>query len=215
MNEKKIFDFNLRYFLILVPLLYTALDFIMNFFVLNYTSYINTISDQINSEVAEAITNRLLVFQRLEYLFVPLAVCIKLLSVGLAVYIGIQLSNFSISFNEVLKIIILAEFVLFTGEVIRVLYFLHNGFQGFDQLKEFYPLSIGNFVNLNQFSKEFRYSFKFLNFFQLLYIFLLINLITIKLKSSFYQSAKLVLSTYGLLLVMWNILIIFLQLRFS
>lgn len=68
MNEKKIFDFNLRYFLILVPLLYTALDFIMNFFVLNYTSYINTISDQINSEVAEAITNRLLVFQRLEYL---------------------------------------------------------------------------------------------------------------------------------------------------
>jgi hypothetical protein len=213
---KDSFSFDKRlFFLVQCSLLVITSFFTKEMFLTNEFYYEN-FSEQISfNEI-----NRAIGFQNkwgwLGYLLVPIFYALKFSITASMLFIGVFFLELKYSFKRLFQIAMIAEAIFLIPLVLKIAWFafFQTDFT-LEDFTSFYPLSLQNIFIGNPVEPWFLYPLQVVNVFELGYWFVLAAGISMAFKEDFYNSFSLVVKSYGLGLLLWVTLMIFLTLNFS
>jgi hypothetical protein len=152
----------------------------------------------------------------LSYVFLPIFLLIKILFVVICFSIGGLFLNIESSFKKFFTIVTKAEFVFLIPGVIKLFWF--SFFQTnytLQDLQFFSPLSAISFFNPTELDPWLAYPLQLLNVFEVVYWLLLAYQLKPVLNETFPSSLGFVGRTYGVGLIVWVILVMFLIVSIS
>lgn len=159
----------------------------------------------------------------LELFFLPILFLIKITLISSALYIGTFFySKVKVTFKQLFNAVVKAEFVFLLIPVIKIIwfYFFQTNYT-LEDLQYFYPLSALNIVGYKGLEAWFIYPLQVLNLFELTYWLLLAYFIG-KLAFSEKDKGKpmdlgfkIVMSSYGVVLLLWVVVVMFFTLNYS
>ena len=154
-------------------------------------------------------------YKFLSYLITPIFLIIKICILSAILFIYFFLSNEKIQYSDCMKIILIGEFVLIIAMIVRICCLIEMEPTDFDTLQYFTPLSIVQLINLKKLPKYLFYPMQLLNLFEVAYWLMLAYGIRAFTNWKFSKSLKSVAFSYGLTLLIWTVIIIFIQVQFS
>lgn len=157
----------------------------------------------------------------LSYLFMPIFLFLKIISIAGVLFIGVffldrKANAEPLSFWQLFHTVTIAEFIFLLVPIGKLIYFLfiQTNFT-FEELQTFYPLSMINIIGTKGLEKWLLYPLQILNIFELFYLAVLSYSLGKLLAIKAEKALHLILSTYGIGLVIWVVLIMFLTLNYS
>ncbi len=209
------YGWKLFYLFLAISVVYLLVLYLTNTLILTDEVYVRLWSDQLSSGRLEKMLE---VNKRMEwviYVLTPVLLFLKFLLITLAIQAGLFIYNIELPFKKVFNIVLFAEIVPLLATVIQFGYFLWKGVDSFDQINSFSPLSLFSFLHLKDVPSYLEYPLQVVNLFELGYWLLLAIGLKIFLKGSFGKAFKLVASSYGVGLLLWVVLIVFIQIQTS
>ncbi|WP_345212717.1 hypothetical protein [Mucilaginibacter gynuensis] len=142
------------------------------------------------------------------YVFTALYLILKFLVISIVLKTGFYLFRCSASFKTVFRATVLAEFIFLIPAMIKI-YWYPKAFPdgGMNEWAHFYPLSAMSLLNYR--GTIWVYPLQSLNFFEVLYWFLLAYILSHNTSVSFDKTIKVVLSSYLPALIIWGVVIVF------
>jgi hypothetical protein len=176
----------------------------------------NSLSDQLTQE-------QLLEYLRLRkdlewvgYIVMPIILFIKISLIAAIIDVGCFFFEKEIKYKKLFNIVVKAEFI-FLGVILLktgwFLFFMPN--YTLEDLQYFYPLSLINLIDYREYKTWFIYPLQIVNLFEIVYWFLLANLLGKSLKLSTEKSLTIIASSYGIGLLIWIIAVMFFTLNMS
>lgn len=142
----------------------------------------------------------------IQYLSVPIFLLWKFTWTTLTLWIGCFMFGYRLHFNQLWKMVMLAEMVFFLPEIAKILYYtIFYSDPNYQDYVAFYPFSIINLVDYQEIATRYHYPLKALNIFEVLYWPVLIIGIYFIGGKKLKNSAYIVLSTYVLFFFIWLI----------
>lgn len=213
---KNISRTEIRYYFLLIVLLYVLVSVLTNEYLITADQYYRTFGEKLSTYQIDNIFDLREKWKWLGYLLIPIIISIKVLFVATALKIGAFFSDIHIRFNKFMHAAVLAETVFVIAMIIKTIWlFIHGNNTDLIYIQYFYPLSAINLVNYKEIAPWSVYAIQVLNLFELLYWFILVFIIKSLIERNFWKSFEFVVSTYGLGLFIWVIFIVFLSLNFS
>lgn len=200
---------------LLFSLPYLLLFYYMNTFVATDTVYYNSFSERLSIDRIKEIISRQKDYLWISYLFIPIMLYIKVLLTSGCLYMRLFLSQSELSFKEIMKLVFACETVFVVNGIIRIIVLSFIFKPGtLKELQAFAPLSLLSVLNIEKIPLYLFYPLQVLNLFELGYwIFLsmgLANMFRISVGKAF----SYVLSSYIVALVVWVLIVMFIQLQF-
>jgi hypothetical protein len=150
------------------------------------------------------------------YFLLPIFISLKILLIGFCLYIRLFISDQLVRGKVLLKALFMAEFVFIIGGFIRVISFeFFFRPETVEDLQKFAPLSLYNLLSKNSIPSYLTYPLQLVNLFEFGYIAVLSYLLSKQIESNFNRSLGYVLSGYGVGLLLWCVIVVFLQLQLS
>lgn len=177
-----------------------------------YDSLINQLSYERISE----LLNQGKKWKWLSYLFLPALLFLKILFVVICFSIGGLFIKIDIGFKKFFSIVTTAEFIFLIPGIIKLLWF--SFFQTnytLQDLQFFFPLSVLSLFSPSELDPWLVYPIQLLNLFEVLYWVVLANQLKPVVNEDFSGSLGFVGRTYGVGLVIWVILVMFLTVSIS
>ncbi len=165
-----------------------------------------------SEEFVEKIIKQKQEYGWVSYLLTPVFYSIKFLLIVATLNIGVLLLNIKVRFGQLWRTVLLAELITVFFGVITILLLMYNNFQNMDEIREFDPFSISYYVNTTNIPQFLTYPFSLLNLAEFAYWLLLARLMMPLLDKKYFQSLGFVVQTYGVGLLLWVTLIVFLSL---
>jgi hypothetical protein len=209
------YGWKLFYLFLGISVVYLLVLYLTNTLILTDEVYVKLWSDQLSSGRLEKMLE---VNKRMEwviYVLTPVLLFLKFLLITLAIQAGLFIYNIELPFKKVFNVVLFAEIVPLFATVMQFVYFLWKGVDSFDQINSFSPLSLFSFLRLKDIPSYLEYPLQVVNLFELGYWLLLAIGLKIFLKDSFGKAFKLVASSYGVGLLLWVVLIVFIQIQTS
>ena len=204
-----------HYFALLV-LIYVLLGIITSDYIITEAHYYRTFSEQLSTGTIQNMLSIREKWSWIGYIFTPFMIALKLALVAMVLKIGAVLSNIKLSYKEFFKAATLAETVFVLAMLVKTGWLYFNASDAdLQYIQYFYPLSAINLVDYHAIAPWSIYAIQILNVFELLYWFVLAFLLYPLLNKSYGQAFEFVMSTYGLGLLFWVVLVVFLSLNFS
>ena len=144
------------------------------------------------------------------YLFFLLFLVLKISIVASILWLILYLKRINFKFRDIFEITIYAQFS-FIGRsylLLMIVLFEGNEFR-YEQLEGFSPLSILSLFDAKAISSHLIYPFQILNLFEVAYWFLLAYFLSKRINKGFNDSLGIVLSSYGIGLLLWILTIAF------
>jgi hypothetical protein len=214
-RENSVFSFKGSTLFIVLSFFYVIVTYLINKYVLDdnylYHSFSGHLSTTQISSVID-IRNR---FEWIIYASLPLLLVIKIVLVSACVYAGAVFGGYKIRYADIFKIIMLADLVLVLALVVKLFYFLLAGAGDADTVKTFYPLSVMQLLDSKTIPNYLVYPLQLINVFEIGYCLVIALGLRAFLRSTLWSSLKLVASTYGVALLVWSLLTVFLLLQHS
>ncbi len=145
------------------------------------------------------------------YVLIPIIYLIKIFFVGCCLAVGVLLANLKVPFRSLLYIAVVSELVFLIAPVIKIFWFgVFFTDYTLQDLQNFSPLSVLSLVGADSIEPFLVYPLSLLNLFELLYWILLALGLASLTKESFKKMFGLVTSSYGLGLLLWVLVVVFL-----
>ena len=191
------FDFNGAGMFFVICLTYIALLFVKRIFIIDSIAAFEVLNERGDIWVFDILYG-------IQYLSVPLFLAWKWTWTTLTLWIGSFMFGYRLHFNQLWKMVMLAEIFFFLPEIVKVLWFtLVYTDPDYNDYMAFYPFSLINLVDYTQIDPKWHYPLKSINLFEILYWPVLVLGIYFlsgkKLKISFY----IVASTYIIFFIIW------------
>lgn len=213
--NKELYNFKFWHLLLLIILLYAGTTYVTNTFMFTNSFYYTTLSDKL---AIDRITELIFLqhkYQLWGYLFSPILLLLKLWIIAGVVFIGLYLFNQEVSYKNCLKIVVIAELVSVVAMLVRVAWLLIYKPANVADMQYFSPLSITQLFNANTLPKYLFYPIQLFNVFEVAYWLVLAYGIMAFTNFKFGKSLKTVASSYGVALLIWCVIIVFIQLQLS
>jgi len=140
----------------------------------------------------------------LQYLTIPFIYAWKFSVLGLVIWIGCFLFGYRVTFSQCWGIVIIAEFVFLIPELLKIIWFLFiQSDPNFYDIQSFYPFSLMNFIDYRELPDDYKYPFKALNLFEIVYWYVLALGIKHYGKRGMKPAWTIVLSFYVPLFLLW------------
>lgn len=195
------------------------------FLVLNYLSKIILNLDEILvSSLSERMSTKqlsnYLIFknkwQWLSNLILPIILILKITIIASILDIGCFFFSKKIKYKNLFKIVIKAEFIFLLVIIFKTVYFyFFKESYTLEELQSFYPLSALNIVGFQNLETWFIYPFQVLNLFEVAYWFILAYLLGKEINDTTEKGFSIVASSYGVSLLIWVVIVMFLTLNIS
>ena len=188
---------------------------ILNKIIISGNVYFNTYADRLGPGRISELINIRSKLEWIGYLLIPLLLLVKLFLITLSIEIGVILKEYKLSIKQIFHVVLIAESVFIIAQVIRNISLLILDFNTLNDIYNFYPLSILNLVNADSVNTWLIYPLKLANVFTITYFFVLAHGLSFILKKKPVKMLSFSISTYGLCLLIWVMLIMFLNVYFS
>jgi len=140
----------------------------------------------------------------------------KVLFATLCIFIGIVLSDIELSFKDLFRSILLAEFIFIIAQAMYLInLYVHRVELTFDTTANYFPLSMLSFYSVESVVPWLHYPLQTLNLFEVAYILCISWLLSKQWKPDYVESLNIVIPSYGLGLLVWMVLVVFLTLQVS
>lgn len=190
-------NFDKRIFFILLSLLFILVRFVINDIILE------TIPghEELSKDGSLTFFH---IFNGLNYIWTPFSILWKVTVICFFIWTGSFGLGFKISYLDLWKFVLVAEAIFLLPELITMLVFLNAG-QGiqFEQIKQYFPLSLAALVDLSIISSKYHYPLKSLNLFEVFYALFLVLGVHTYSKRNLKESALIVIVGYLLPFLSW------------
>lgn len=197
-------------------LAYVALSWLTNRTFLTEDVYYNTFSEQLSLQQIETFFTLQNRYAFLGYALIFPSLLLKITYTTVWLAIAAVLADWDFSFGAMFKAALVAELVFLVGAVIHFVWcLLFLDVVVLTDLAGFYPLSLLNFFDLAELEPWLIYPLRTLNLFEVAYCVVLIHLLRNRLQRRFKATAGLVFGAYGVGLLIWVLLAMFVSLLLS
>ncbi|MVM40922.1 hypothetical protein GO730_29890 [Spirosoma sp. HMF3257] len=201
---------------VLLCIVAALLSWSFQYLLISDTLYYNAFANQLSYERIKNMIDEGHHWIWLGNIFIPIIYGIKLtfitICLGLGYFFAKSRFNFSIFFN----LAIFSELIFLLPILIKLLWFLFiKTDYDLNDLTLFYPLSLLNLVDAQTIPRYWLAPLQMLNLFEIAYWFLLAYGVADATGLSFKRSFGLVMSSYGVGLVLWVVLVMFLTITYS
>lgn len=200
----------------LICLIYILVSYTWRELILTEQIYYNTYGEQVALDRIERFVNMQQRLAWIGYLLLPVIMAVKISLIAICLNIGTLSSEYRISFRQLFRAAVMAEGVFVIAAVVRtvwVIYFMDV--QTLQDAQMFYPLSLLNVLDPENLEPWLLYPIQILNGFEILYWFVMAKFMQPVLNKSYRGSLGFVLSTYGVGIIVWIVLVTFLSINFS
>ncbi len=178
--------------------------------------YFNALQTQLSYERIEELISEGKKWGWLGYALVPVVFLIKFSLVSLCLGLGYYLTDNRFTFRPFFGAAIQAELVFLLPILLKMLWFLFvKTDYGLNDLSQFYPLSAANLFTVSALKPYLLFPLQTLNLFEVAYWLLLAYGITQETDLKFGRALGLVASSYGVGLLLWVVLVMFLLVSYS
>lgn len=191
------FSFNTAGMFLIICLTYITLLFVKRIFIIDSIAAFEVLNERGDIWVFDIIYN-------IQYLSVPIFLAWKWTWTSLILWIGCFMFGYRIHFNQLWKMVMLAEILFFLPELFKVAWFsLFYTDPDYNDYLAFYPFSIINFFDYTQIAPKFLYPLKALNLFEVIYWPIMVIGIYFISGKKLKISAYIVFSSYVLFFFVW------------
>jgi hypothetical protein len=191
------FDFNVAGMFIVVCLVYMALLFVKRIFIIDSIAAFEVLNERGEIWVFDILYG-------IQYLSVPIFLAWKFSWTTLCLWIGCFMFGYRLHFNQLWKMVLLAEVFFFLPELFKILYYtLFYSDPNYHDYVAFYPFSLINFVDYTTIAPKYHYPLKSLNVFEILYWPILMAGVYLLSGKKWKISIYIVLSTYAFFYLIW------------
>lgn len=173
----------------------------------------NTYSGQLSADMITRMLKMQRQFWWVNYALIPVLLSIKLLLSSSCVWIGIIFSGNNKKHKEVWRVFLLSEFIFILQMFIRIVLLFFMDIQTMEDINNFQPFSLFSLLDVNNLPSYLRYPTALINIFEVTYWFVLAHLLGSLMNGSFRVRLGFVFKTYGIGLLIWVSLMIFLTLN--
>lgn len=210
------FNFDKRLFFFILCLAIFGNNYFMREFIVTKDVFYRSFGEQVAIERIDRYLDMREKIKWIVFGFIPIILLIKMSLVSLCINVGTEAMDYQIGFKKIFKVVLIAESVFVFATLLRTfLLYAYVDVSVMDDVQHFYPLSLANAFNLNNFPTWLSYPFLTANLFELIYIFVLSYGFSQVLQNKFSESFKLVALSYGIGLLIWTVFIVFLSINFS
>jgi hypothetical protein len=152
----------------------------------------------------------------INYIAIPIMYLIKFSIITLWVLSGSILFGYKNSFQEIFRVVIIAEFFWLVPSFIMLIWFgcIDTGYT-LQDIQYFKPLSLLNFFNVSEIESWLIFPLQSLNLFEVVYMFVLAIGIKRILKKDYLEALNFTIPVYGTALMTWIVFITFLNINLS
>jgi hypothetical protein len=211
-STSNFFHFKRWEFYLIFAVVNTAIIYITNTYITNANFYYSAFSDQFSSERIDQIMAVNHKYLWLTYIVAPVMIFIKINLIAGLIYIGIFIFNFKISYQNCVKIVLLAEIATILKMLTSTAYLYFNPPLTLKDTS-FSPLALTQVINVKHFPDYVLYPLQLFNLFEVAYWVLLIIGIAHFTKSGAKKSFLFIASTYGIGLFIWILIVMFIQVQ--
>lgn len=183
---------------------------------LSDTLYFNSLSNQLSYEKIQKIINYNKDWNWITYIIIPILCLLKLSLITTCLGLGFFFTSNRFDFKVFFNIAVFAELIFLLPILIKLLWFLFvQTDYDLNDLTLFYPLSALNLVDTTDLPRYWLTPLQTLNLFEVTYWFLLAHGVADATGFSVKRSFGLVMSSYGVGLLLWVVLVMFLTITYS
>jgi hypothetical protein len=140
----------------------------------------------------------------------------KVLFAAFCIFIGVVLSDVEFSFKDLFRSVIIAEFVFIIGQATYLVnLYINRAELTFDIMANYFPVSMLSFYGVENVITWLHYPLQTLNLFEVAYMLCISWLLSKQWKPDFIESLNIVIPSYGIGLLIWMVLVVFLTLQVS
>jgi hypothetical protein len=177
--------------------------------------YFNTYSDQLGHDRIETLIHYRKRLEWIGYILVPAGLAAKLFLITLSIQIGLLFINYRIRFRLVFHVVLVSESVFIIAHILRIIILYLMDLNTLEDINNFYPLSAASILDIESVSGLFIYPLKIANLFTFIYFFVLTYGLSVVLKRKTARMLLFTLSTFGVCLGLWIMLIMYINIYFS
>lgn len=194
---ESLLDFDKRIFFLILSALYVLVRYITNDLILEAIPG----NEKIEEEGGFLIFH---VFNSLGYLWTPFSILWRVTMTAMLIWMGSFAFGYKAPFVALWKFALVADIIFLMPELIKMLLFIISTDDiGYQDIKEFFPLSIYSQIDTAAVATKFHYPLKVANVFEILYAIVLVFGYHSVSRKDLATSTKVVLTSYGLGLVLW------------
>ena len=215
-----LFKNNYLHFILLI-LVTLLLTYEYNYFIQTDSVFVQNFSDKYTQEAINHILDWRHAWSWIGYVFIPISKYISTTIIALIIslvtwILYLNELNPNIKFSDTWRIVLFAQWSSVTAMVTKIGWFgfIHTNFT-LEELASFYPLSIINFFDIKNLDKLYVYPIQLINIFELVYWIILVVGIKSLLNSTWFKSFKIVFLSYGVTMIVWIIVVMFILLNLS
>ena len=192
------FDFNMVGMFVAISIVYITLLFLKRIFIIDSIAAFEVLNERREIWIFDILYG-------IQYISVPIFLAWKFTWTTLTLWIGCFMFGYRLHFNQLWKLVMLAEIWFFLPEVFKILnYTLLYNDPSYQDYVAFYPFSLINLVDYSMIAPKYHYPLKALNIFELIYWFILVVGIYFLSGKKLKTSAYIVGSTYVLFFLIWQ-----------
>lgn len=178
--------------------------------------YYDSLLEQISYEKIEEFSKESKKWAWLSYVIIPAFYLIKFSLVSTCLYVGAFFLNKRLKFSELFLVAIKAEMVFIFLSLFKIIWFsVFNPNFSYNDYVAFSPMSLIGIVGMESVDKIWHYPLQVFSLFEVIYWFVLAFGVKKLLEKDLAPSFKLVLSSYGLGLLSWIVVIMFITATMS
>lgn len=194
---QSLLDFDKRMFFVILSLLFVLVRYVTNDLILEAIPG----NEKIEEEGGFLIFH---VFNSLGYLWTPFSILWRVTMTAMLIWMGSFAFGYKAPFVALWKFALVADIVFLLPELIKMLFFIVvTADVDYQEIRDFFPLSIFSLVDPTSVAPKYHYPLKIANVFEILYICVMILGYHTVSKKDLDISTKVVLTSYGLGLVLW------------
>jgi hypothetical protein len=206
---------------ILLALLSLLFTYEFNVFIQTDALIVQNLSEKYTQEIIAAQLNLRHQWGWVVYIFIPIFLLLTTWLIALIILLVIELYYLNekrpnVKFKDTWRIVLIAQWTTVASIFVKVFWFGFYQTQfTIDELQSFSPLSLINLFDRKTLDVWLTYPIQLFNVFELAYWIILVIGIKKLLKRSWLKSIEMVFLSYGLALIVWVVVIMFISLNFS
>lgn len=209
-HETKKFEFFL-----FISLLYVLLSVLLNEFIIQDKLYYQTLGEQLARERIEEFLELKRKWDWITYLLIPVILFFKFLFVALCLETGSIFKGYKTKLKQMFHIAMFGELVFLFSQILKTIVISLTKLEDLNQLQEIASFSLLNIINNKNIDPWFIYPLQTVNVFEIAYWLFLAFILKIIWQKKYTNMIKFVLSTYGVGLIIWIIIVMFINVNFS
>lgn len=204
---------NVLFLYVIHLVIYTLLLFLFRELIINKDVFQMSFGEQMDDSMIARMYKMHEEYAYLQYMFIPISLLFKVSATAACIYLRCFFSTIKVQFLSLLRMALWAEFVFVVMEFYRYWHLSAQGILSLEYAQWYSPFSLLELFEVGELALWYVYPLKTCNIFELLYLFCLAFLACKFFKWTKGKAIEILVLSYGIGLVFWQVLVSFLTLN--